>query len=458
MEHFDIGRFYRVVIKGNTTRNQTSVYSILIFGEVNSEMVPDKAVISKIFNSKEHLPVTITKKLLDTELSELDRRIKLLHLTDPIKAVNAVWSLLVYELSCPKDILIDCLDSIAFSVSPSLFLAKAFLLSLGNYNLPGSTISHPLVDVWNYITLPGDLSAMSQLTETQKKALIVFVKAFMELEDSDASNINHLDNAFDDYVLNTFPELTQRVNFIVQLKNMKIRYKKSLHIIAEALRHIHESARPEDVSMEWLIDFLDYSRKIYSEFKFKLWSEICACELNNPGSISRRLLMTIYLMSDTELLAFDNLRRLCFVGLNCAGDIYPIVFIREFPSAYPTLDVTTNNLALLQFDALIECNYESGFVIEGDANLSYGSFQVFIEGDHNFSDKIKRVNVGNVRFTKYGLEFFNLLQNSEVFPMPRHGDSIFGFTVHHWINKGLKLYTTHYNPETGGTIVTKYNY
>ena len=69
MEHFDIGRFYRVVIKGNTTRNQTSVYSILIFGEVNSEMVPDKAVISKIFNSKERLPVTITKKLLDTELS-----------------------------------------------------------------------------------------------------------------------------------------------------------------------------------------------------------------------------------------------------------------------------------------------------------------------------------------------------------------------------------------------------
>ena len=46
MPCFDFGLFYRIAIKGNTTRNQTSIYSILTTGQTNSDKVPDKAVIS----------------------------------------------------------------------------------------------------------------------------------------------------------------------------------------------------------------------------------------------------------------------------------------------------------------------------------------------------------------------------------------------------------------------------
>mgnify|MGYP007079297524 CR=1 FL=1 len=67
------------------------------------------------------------------------------------------------------------------------------------------------------------------------------------------------------YVEKNLPDVAQRVNYIVQFRNMKVRYKKSLHIIAKALSYVREDVRPEDLSTEWIIDFLDYSRKVFSD-------------------------------------------------------------------------------------------------------------------------------------------------------------------------------------------------
>ena len=197
------------------------------------------------------------------------------------------------------------------------------MLSLDGPELVESPHSYPVMDIWGAITSPGDLMAMEQMTKPQRDALISFVKAYLEIEDFSNATTSHLDEAFDSYVEKNLPDVAQRVNYIVQFRNMKVRYKKSLHIIAKALSYVREDVRPEDLSTEWIIDFLDYSRKVFSDFKSDLWSEICAYELNNPGSISRKLLMTIYLMSDKELQAFDNLRRVCFTDLNIQVLLFP---------------------------------------------------------------------------------------------------------------------------------------
>ena len=114
------------------------------------------------------------------------------------------------------------------------------------------------------------------MTKPQRDALISFVKAYLEIEDFSNATTSHLDEAFDSYVEKNLPDVAQRVNYIVQFRNMKVRYKKSLHIIAKALPYVREDVRPEDLSTEWIIDFLDYSRKVFSDFKSDLWSEICA--------------------------------------------------------------------------------------------------------------------------------------------------------------------------------------
>ena len=174
--------------------------------------------------------------------------------------------------------------------------------------------------------------------------------------------------------------------------------------------------------------------------------------------------MTIYLMSDKELQAFDNLRRVCFTDLNIQGSTLPLVFIRDYPNAYSScegsaaLHITTGDLALLQADALIECNYETGFAIVGDAALSYRNYKVYIEGDDNSPDKVNRVGIGNVRFTRYGQELFDLLQSSRIIPLPRYGEDIFGFTIQHWNSKKLRMRVLHYDPNSQMIVETKYNY
>ena len=59
--------------------------------------------------------------------------------------------------------------------------------------------------------------------------------------------------------------------------------------------------------------------------------------------------------------------------------------------------------------------------------MSYRNYKVYIEGDNSFPDKVKRVGIGNVRFTRYGQELFDLLQSSRTVPLPRYGEDIFGF-------------------------------
>jgi hypothetical protein len=108
--------------------------------------------------------------------------------------------------------------------------------------------------------------------------------------------------------------------------------------------------------------------------------------------------------------------------------------------------------------ALIECNYETGFAIVGDAALSYRNYKVYIEGDNSFPDKVKRVGIGNVRFTRYGQELFDLLQSSRTVPLPRYGEDIFGFTIQHWNSKKLKMRVLHYDPNSQMIVETKYNY
>ena len=54
--------------------------------------------------------------------------------------------------------------------------------------------------------------------------------------------------------------------------------------------------------------------------------------------------------------------------------------------------------------------------------MSYRNYKVYIEGDNSFPDKVKRVGIGNVRFTRYGQELFDLLQSSRTVPLPRYGE------------------------------------
>jgi hypothetical protein len=91
-------------------------------------------------------------------------------------------------------------------------------------------------------------------------------------------------------------------------------------------------------------------------------------------------------------------------------------------------------------------------------NSDFYCQNTYIEGDNSFPDKVKRVGIGNVRFTRYGQELFDLLQSSRTVPLPRYGEDIFGFTIQHWNSKKLKMRVLHYDPNSQMIVETKYNY
>lgn len=143
----------------------------------------------------------------------------------------------------------DLVDAVSFSASPSLFLTKAFMLSLDGPEVVEFSHSYPVMDIWGAITSPGDLMAMEKMTKPQRDALISFVKAYLEIEDFSNATASRLDEAFDSYVEKNLPDVAQRVNYIVQLRNMKARYKKSLQIIAKALPYVREDVRPDRMQL-----------------------------------------------------------------------------------------------------------------------------------------------------------------------------------------------------------------
>lgn len=190
----------------------------------------------RLWKIKCGLPATIIKALQPVESGEIKRRIELLRLSDSVTAVNKLWNILVHEVRISEEILKDLVDAVSFSASPSLFLTKAFMLSLDGPELVEFSHSYPVMDIWGAITSPGDLMAMEKMTKPQRDALISFVKAYLEIEDFSNATASRLDEAFDSYVEKNLPDVAQRVNYIVQLRNMKARYKKSLQIIAKAVR------------------------------------------------------------------------------------------------------------------------------------------------------------------------------------------------------------------------------
>lgn len=80
------------------------------------------------------------------------------------------------------------------------------------------------------------------MTKPQRDALISFVKAYLEIEDFSNATTSRLDEAFDSYVEKNLPDVAQRVNYIVQLRNMKARYKnrfKSLPKLSHTLGRMY---------------------------------------------------------------------------------------------------------------------------------------------------------------------------------------------------------------------------
>lgn len=203
------------------------------------------------------------------------------------------------------------------------------------------------------------------------------------------------------------------------------RQKNLSDIITGCIPFLEKELGSSDIDEDWIIDFYDKASKISSnDFKI-IWSKILAEEFNKPQSISKRLLHNIFIMSKKDAENFINLSRFCFYDVN-SDEVYPIIFLREHPNAYKKSNITVDILKELEHLALIECDFESGFVLKRETRYIEKSL---IYTNHRIEILADKIKLGNVRLTTDGKKLFDIIEK-------HNNNLILDYTVNIWKQQG----------------------
>ncbi len=206
------------------------------------------------------------------------------------------------------------------------------------------------------------------------------------------------------------------------------RAKNMVDIIMLALPYIEESADPKQLDDDWLTDYFDKVSKIQSEDLKNIWSRLLSHEINNPNSISKRLLHNLFLMNRQTAEHFLNLSRFCFYD-RYNDIVHPIIYIKNNQNLYLKYNITTETLKELESHFLIELNYDSGFAFKNKIYLMYTSHYVDLIANN--------IPIGNVRLTSDGQELFKMIEK-------QNSNTIFNLTVQKFLNKYCEVHINMY--------------
>ncbi len=207
--------------------------------------------------------------------------------------------------------------------------------------------------------------------------------------------------------------LEEQMALIQEYKFLLSKNKNRGTIVKKAYEHLKDTAEPNAVDNSWIFNFWDKAGTISDDTLQDIWGKILANQVNEPNSISKRLLHNLSLMSKQDAENFSNLARFCFDDYK--DDIaHPLIFIKDHSKTYANSRITTNMLKELELFSLIETNYETGFAFEKKKILRYQNQIVEIEKD--------RIEAGNVRLTEDGQRLYRIIGKKE-------RNDIFDYTI-----------------------------
>lgn len=174
----------------------------------------------------------------------------------------------------------------------------------------------------------------------------------------------------------------------------------------------------EEVDEDWFEFFIDKVENTSGD-KFKsLWANLLSAHLTNLESgrglnISKKLISTICLLTQEDIIAFHSICCMTFDSLDRDISKYPFIYVTEDPRFLADHNVRRYNLASLDQLGLIEYGGPSeSFVLpQKIPKIKYHNITVeFIE-----SEKLnQRIDIGNVRLTSDGRMLYELTKGSYI--------------------------------------------
>ncbi|MEB3315136.1 MAG: DUF2806 domain-containing protein [Candidatus Melainabacteria bacterium] len=177
--------------------------------------------------------------------------------------------------------------------------------------------------------------------------------------------------------------------------------ENTLSIIKKTIPFLKETAKPQDIDNDWVLNFNDKSKLISEESMQKHWARILAEEANQPQSFSKR---TVNLMAEIDKRDAEAFTNLCAFKWELEeGKSYFLFIPFNFETNTSKLFTKINyeTLILLSSIGLIE-KQDKGY----DLNFRPGEYQIkYANSSYILIFQTQaRVNIGSVSLTPMGKE------------------------------------------------------
>lgn len=172
-------------------------------------------------------------------------------------------------------------------------------------------------------------------------------------------------------------------------------------IIQMSEKYLSEQSDPKGIDDEWISLFMDSCKNIYDCDIKEIWAKILAEECGNNGSITKRFIYLLSLISKPEADAFNRLIRFQVrIGENY-DEGRPLIIVCGLTLAdfYKNNGLTTMDLVKLESAGLIHIEKMSGFELaEKSETLTYYDtvIKVSSDGDSIFCGTVNLTDEGEI--------------------------------------------------------------
>lgn len=122
-------------------------------------------------------------------------------------------------------------------------------------------------------------------------------------------------------------------------------------ILSQAIPLLKETATPEAMDEDWIMDFFNKARNISNEDMQRTWAKLLAEEANSPNSIRKKSLFVLSNMSHSDAKIFEKLASLSIETIG-TPIFFEFVLKKEFGWNYFNKMQNLCELGLLHFSSL----------------------------------------------------------------------------------------------------------
>ncbi len=233
-------------------------------------------------------------------------------------------------------------------------------------------------------------------------------------------------------IVNNNPPSFELADFLCGYKKMIKQERRKKDIAEKALNFLDNSAKPQNISEDWLEFFFDKARLITNDDMKLIWAKLLAEEANTPGKVSCSLLHSLSVMKYEQAEFFCNISGFAFRTYK-KDNVSLLMFVSSNREVYKDFDITPRKLKEIERLGLIDCDFEKEYIFQDKISFVSGNHLLTVYGDTNNENKIK---AGNVDFTEDGKVLYDIIDSA----YKEYRKDIFDFTIYKLKLRNCQVY------------------